>query len=66
MLHYLAVRQAMVSVQTGTFENHANLLAYLSYLGKQTVHPEKGFQGATKRQGGHFLGFAQVFSVLIV
>ena len=28
--------------------------------------PENDFQGAIKGQGGHFLGFAQVFSALIV
>ena len=40
-LHYLAVQQA--HTQTGTLENHANLLAYTSYLGKQTaVHLKEG------------------------
>ena len=40
-LHYLAVQQA--HTQTSTFENHANLLASIRYLGKQTaVHPKKG------------------------
>ena len=53
-LHYLAVQQA--HTQTGTFENHANLLAYISYHGKQTaVHLEKGFQNVIKCQGSPFL-----------
>ena len=61
-LHYLAVQQA--HTQTGTFENHANLLASRSYLGKQTaLHLEKGFQNVIDCQGSPF--FAQVFSVLI-
>ena len=55
MLHYLAVRKAMVSVhvQTRTFENHAILLAYLANWPLYT--PENGFQGAIKRQDGLFL-----------
>ena len=53
-LHYLAVQQA--HTQTGTLENHANLLASISYLGKQTaVHLEKGFQIVIKCQGSPFL-----------
>ena len=55
-LHYLAVRQAVVSDFIAYI--HANLLAY---LGKLTAYtPENGFQGAIKRQGGPFLGFVQV------
>ena len=55
--------------QACTFENHANLLTYLANWPLFT--PENGFQGAIKHQGGPFLGgpflgFAQVFSAVIV
>ena len=50
--------------QTCTFENHANLLTYLANRLLFTL--ENGFQGAIKCQSGPFLGFAQVFSALIV
>ena len=58
-LHYLAVQQAVVSMSIHRPENHANLLAYLGKL--TAVH-----LGTIKCQGGLFLGFAQVFSVLTV
>ena len=35
--------------QTRTFENHANLLAYLASW--RLYFPENGFQGIIKRQG---------------
>ena len=44
--------------QTRTFKNHANLLAYLANWPLFSL--ENGFQGAIKRQGSPFLGFAQV------
>ena len=50
--------------QACTFENHANLLTYMANWPLFT--PENGFQGAIKHQGGPFLGFAQVFSAVIV
>ena len=50
--------------QTCTFENHDNLLAYLTNWPPYT--PENGFRGIVKRQSGPFLSFAQAFSVLIV
>ena len=50
--------------QTRTFENHANLLAYLTNWPLYT--PENGFRDVIKRQGGPFLSFAQAFSALIV
>ena len=49
--------------QTCTFENHANLLAYLTNWLLCTL--ENGFQGIIKCQGGLFLSFAQAFSALI-
>ena len=49
--------------QTHTFENHANLLAYLANWPLFTL--ENGFQGTIKCQGGPFLGFAHFFSELI-
>ena len=64
-LHYLAVRQAMVSV----FRAYIRKSRQLTRLPRQTdrlFRPENGFQGAMKRQGGPFLGFAQVFSAIIV
>ena len=48
------------SIQTSTFENHANLANWPLYT------PKNGFQGGIKCQGGAFLGFAHIFSVLIV
>ena len=49
------------SEHTRTFENHANLLAYLANRPLFTL--ENGFQGTIKCQGSPFLGFAQVFSI---
>ena len=49
--------------QTCTFKTHANLLAYLANWPLYTLG--NGSQGAIKRQGGSFLGFAQVLSALI-
>ena len=43
--------------QIHTFENHANLLAYLANWLLYT--PENGFQGTIKCQCGPFLGFAR-------
>ena len=64
MLHYLAVRKAMVSVHRPV---HSKITLTTRRLpGKLTaVHPENGSQGAIKRQGGPFLCF-EVFSALIV
>ena len=50
--------------QTRTFENHTNLLAYLTNWALYT--PGNGFRGVMKLQGSPFLTFAQAFSALIV
>ena len=64
MLHYLAVRKAMVSVHRPV---HSKITLTTHLPGKLTaVSPENGSQGAIKHQGGPFLGFAEVFSVPIV
>ena len=43
------------------------MLTLLAYLVNWPQYiPEDGFQGAIKRQGGPFPGFAQAFSALIV
>ena len=61
---YATLMYTSECTQTCTFENHANLLAYLTNWLLFT--PENGSQGAIKCQGVAFLGFAQVFSALIV
>ena len=66
--HYVTLPGSTASYgerkQTRTFENHANLLAYLTNWPLYTL--ENGFWGVIKCQGGPFLSFAQAFSALIV
>ena len=66
--HYVTLPGSTASYgerkQTRTFENHANLLAYLTNWPLYT--PENGFRDVIKRQGGPFLSFAQAFSARIV
>ena len=54
-LHYLAVRQAIVSVHDFSFKHHANLLTYLADWLPYTL--ENGFQSDIKGQGDPFLDF---------
>ena len=42
------------------------ILCSIIYGQTDRLYPENGFQGAVKRQGGPFLGFAQVFSAIFV
>ena len=60
--HYATLPGGMKSyserTQTGTFENHVNLIAYLANW--PLFIPENGFQGSP------FLGFAEVFSALLL
>ena len=63
-LHYLAVRKAIVSLYRPV---HSKITLTTRLPAKLTVFtPENGSQGAIKRGGGPFLGFAKVFSALIV
>ena len=55
-LHYLAVRQAIMSVHNLSFKHHANLLTYLADWLLYTL--ENGFQSDIKGQGDPFLDFA--------
>jgi len=66
--HYVTLFGRTVSYggrkQTRTFENHDNLLAYLTNLPVYT--PENGFRSIIKCQSCPFLSFAQAFFALIV
>ena len=61
MLHYLAVRKAMVSVHRPV---HSKITLTTRLPGKLTAVNSE--EGAIKCQGGPFLGFTEVFSALIV
>ena len=64
--HYTTLHGSTASygegTQTRTFENHANLLAYLPNWPLYT--PENGFLSAIKHKCAPFLGFGQVYSAL--
>ena len=66
--HYITLPGSAMSyvehIQTRTFENHANVFAYLTNWPLYTL--QNGFRGVIKHQGGPFLSFSQASSVLIV
>ena len=66
MLHYLAVRKAMVSLHRPVHSKITLTYSLTWQTDRCTPRRNYGFQGAIKCQGGPFLGFAQVFSALIV
>ena len=62
-LHYLAVRQAMVSV----FWAYILKSCWLTLLANQLLYTsENGFQGTIKHKGDLFLSFVQVFFDIFV
>jgi len=65
LLHYLAVRRAVVSVNRPV-RSKITLTYSLTWQTDCCNTPEDGFQGIIKRQGSPFLSFAQAFSALIV
>ena len=65
LLHYLAVRRAMVSVNRPV-HSKITLTYSLTLRTDRCKIPENGFQGIIKRQGSPFLSLAQDFSALIV